>query len=106
MKEKISTRFWILVKLEIACLCTPRQMSKLTPHQHLLLFPVKNESVTDKVEGQRTLLALGWCVLLKAKFQKSHKRVQKDTVEQQKGAELGNKGELLSVGLSKMSFDS
>lgn len=58
------------------------------------------------MEGQRSSLPLGWCVHLKAKFQKSHKRGQKDTEEQQKGAELTNRGELLSVGMSEMPFNS
>lgn len=81
-------------------------MSNLAPHQHLSLFLLKNGSVADEVEGQRSSLPLGWCARLKAKFQKSHKTGQKDTEEQQNGAELGNRGELLSVGMSEMPFNS
>lgn len=81
-------------------------MSNLAPHQHLSLFPLKDGSVADEVEGRRSSLPLGWRMCLTAKFQKSHKRGQKDREEQQKGAELGNTGELLSAGMSEMPVNS
>lgn len=58
-----------------------------------------------KVEGACWPLA-GVCVCLKSKFQKSHKRGQKDTEVQQKGTELTNRAELLSMGMSEMPFIS
>lgn len=51
-------------------------------------------------------MPLDWCACLKAKFQKSHKRGQKDAEEQQKGAELAKRGELLSAGMPEMPFNS
>lgn len=77
-------------------------MSNLAPHQHLSLFPLKNESVTDEVEGRTSSLAPGWCVLCKSKFQKSTKEDKKGAEEQQKGGQLGKRGELLSAGMSEM----
>lgn len=81
-------------------------MSNLAPHQHLSLFLLRNGSVADEVEGRRSSPALGCCVRLESKFQKSHKRGQKDAEVQQKGAELTTRGELLSMGMSEMPFTS